>query len=38
MGFPEEMIIPERFEPPNRTLRATIPENGSQSKLGILLQ
>ena len=30
------MIIPARFEPSNRILRATIPENESQSKYMIL--
>ena len=30
------MIISEYFEPPNRILRATIPENESRSKLMIL--
>lgn len=30
------LIISEYFEPPNRILRATIPENESRSKLMIL--
>ena len=30
MGMASKLIIPGLFEPPVRTLRATIPENGSQ--------